>query len=277
MFGIAWEAAAWYFPLMAQDRTSGQNRSSGAETEEGIAVAESPEEKSPFRYYVKGEKIREDAAFFELLLARVIRANGGLSDFDEVWPRAVQSLAGLNICRLSNLSGREMEEAIGAVGGGFGACLVGKADALVHWAEAFWRIRQIYGSFRQYIRSFDSEGFDVLLADVKQRLEGLSVEFLTAYLREAGEKPPGDSRAGGDRPSGQRSRRSRSDKNGAKQSRGSGRRRGQKANAKSQPAKPQPPQAKSPDSGEQKATGRARRGRFFRRKRGKSSSNSATA
>ena len=253
----------------------GQNRPSDAEAEEDIAVVEAPEEISPFRYFVEGEKVREDAAFFELLLARVIRANGGLSDFDEYWPRAVRLLAGLNICRLSNFSGREIEEAVESVGGGFDACLAGKTDALIHWAESFWRIRQIYGSFRQYIRSFDNEGFDVLMADMHQRLEGLSVEFLTVFLREAGEKGP-ESRSGGDR-SGQRSRRSRSDKNGNRQSRGSGRRRGQKGNAKPQTANAQPEQAKSPEGGEQKSTSRNRRGRFFRRKRNKSSSNSTPA
>jgi hypothetical protein len=156
----------------------------------GTDAAMGTEEESPFRYYVPGERPRADAAFFELLLFRVVSQSGPLPNFDEVWPRGVQALAGLNALRLANLSGREIAAAVTLVGGEFGTRLADKTDSLVAWAESFWRIRQIYGSFRQYIRSFDNDGFEVLLADLKHRLPGLSPEFLTAFLREAGEKAP---------------------------------------------------------------------------------------
>jgi len=156
----------------------------------GTDAAVGTEEESPFRYYVPGERPRADAAFFELLLFRVISQPGPLPSFDEVWPRGVQALAGLNALRLANLSGQEIAAAVTLVGGEFGTRLADKTDSLVAWAESFWRIRQIYGSFRQYIRSFDNDGFEILLADLKHRLPGLSPEFLTAFLREAGEKAP---------------------------------------------------------------------------------------
>jgi hypothetical protein len=147
-------------------------------------------EDSPFRYLVKGERPRADGAFFELLLSRVVLESGGVSDFDDVWPRGVQALAGLNVHRLSQLSPRELASAISTVGGEFSSRLEKRAEDLQVWADAFWRIRQIYGSFRQYVRSFDSDGHDALIEDLKQRLVGLSPDFLERFLRESGEKPP---------------------------------------------------------------------------------------
>lgn len=173
------------FRPMARLQPQGQKPGKNNET---VAVAE-PEE-SPFRYYVPGEKPRIDQAFFELLLLKVLRASGDIADFDEVWPRAVQALAGMNLLRLSTYGPGDVREAIGTVGGEFNARMSGQTEAIIGWAESFWRIRQIYGTFRQYIRSFEAEGFDALMEDLKARLPGLSQDFLTGYLRDAGEKVP---------------------------------------------------------------------------------------
>ncbi|HUU45241.1 MAG TPA: hypothetical protein VM118_05860, partial [Acidobacteriota bacterium] len=180
------------------------------------------QENSPYRYFVQGERPRADAAYFELLVAQVIQTNGGIGNFDEVWPRVVQALAGFNIFRLAYLTGAEMNDAIGSVGGGFSTRLAGKADAVIAWAEAFWRIRQVYGSFRQYVRSFDVDGFDALLNDMKVRLPGLTPDFLISFLREAGETTP--TRNGPARSAGSRGRRSRG--GGDESTGGNARRRG---------------------------------------------------
>ena len=273
---VAPASAAGYFGLVARDRTLTEKRAGGRSADANGAG----QENSPYRYFVKGERPRADAAYFELLLARVIQTNGGIANFDEVWPRAVQALAGFNIFRLAHLSGAEMNEAIASVGGGFSTRLAGKADAVIAWAEAFWRIRQVYGSFRQYVRSFDVDGFDTLLNDMKVRFSGLTPDFLISFLRDAGEKTP--TRTGQARPGGSRGRRSRGDRGGGDESAGgNARRRGARGGAKSNAAKPAGDSAKGGEAGatdKTKSPSKSRRGRrrFFRRRGGRAKSSSST-
>lgn len=170
---------------MAKVQQQGQKPAKSAEP----VVAKVPED-TPFRYYVPGEKPKTDQAYFELLLLRLLRANGDIANFDEVWPRAVQSLAGMNLLRLSTYATHDVREAIAAVGGDFASRMSGHAESIIQWAASMWRIRQVYGTFRRYIRSFETDGFEVLLEDLKLRLPGLSPEFLTGFLRDAGEKVP---------------------------------------------------------------------------------------
>lgn len=166
--------------------TKPKPRNGGAKPSQSDA-SEEPKGTPPYRYFVPGEKTRLDAAYFEFLIARQFRAHGESEDFEDIWPRAIQALAGFNVFRLSNLSGQEMSAAIESVGGSFSEHMEQHAEDIVIWAEAFWRIRQIYGSFRQYIRSFEIDGPSDLLKDMGQRLLGLPPEFLSEYLREAGD------------------------------------------------------------------------------------------
>jgi hypothetical protein len=170
---------------MVRTGQQGQRSQKGAEA---TAVLE-PEE-THFRHYVPGERPRADQAFFELLIWRLIQTPSELPDMEEVWPRAVQALSGMNLLRLSTLTPPEILEATAMVGGDFHARLADKSENLIAWADSFWRIKQIYGSFRQYLRSWEADGFDALMEDIKLRLPGLTPEFLTGYLREAGEKVP---------------------------------------------------------------------------------------
>jgi hypothetical protein len=180
---------------MARTQPQGQKP---AKANDAVAIAE-PEE-SPFRHYIPGEKPKADQAYFELLLLRVYRAGGDIADFDQVWPRAIQALAGVNLLRLSTYGPSDVREAITSVGGEFSTRMGGHAEAIIRWAESFWRIRQVYGTFRRYVRSFESDGFEALLDDLRGRLPGLSPEFLTAYLREAGEKVPAPEKPSPPRP-----------------------------------------------------------------------------
>ena len=231
-------------------------------------------EDSPFRYLVKGERPRLDGAFFELLLSRVLLESGGLSNFDSEWPRGVQALSGLNLTRLAQLSAAELADAISSVGGEFSSRLEKRADDLQVWADAFWRIRQIYGSFRQYVRSFDTDGHDALVEDLKQRLVGLSPDFLDRFLRESGEKPLSA-------PQPERSRPPQTKKPKQPQAQvrpvaqpAEGNRRQQPPRDNSTSKTPAPPsQGTSPkaQSGENDRTGskgRRRRRGFFRRRQG---------
>jgi 3-methyladenine DNA glycosylase Tag len=211
-----------------------------------VAVAE-PDE-SPFRHYIPGEKPRADQAYFELLLLKVLRTGGDIPEFDEVWPRAVQALAGMNLLRLSTYRPSDVRDAIAGVGGEFSTRMSDKAEAIIAWAESMWRVRQIYGSIRQYIRSFETDGFEALLEDMKLRLPGLSPEFLTAYLKEAGEKVPQPEKQAGGRPGQQR-------QTAQPESRGSGERR------QGQPQKQPQPQAPQPEGGVARSDRRRRRGR----------------
>lgn len=233
-------------------------------------------EDSPFRYLVKGERARVDGAFFELLLSRVLLESGGLSDFDTVWPRGVQALAGLNLYRLSQLSPAEVADAISSVGGEFSSRLEKRAEDLQIWADAFWRIRQIYGSFRQYVRSFDSDGHDALLVDLKQRLVGLSPDFLERFLRESGEKPPAPAPTERPKPSQVKKPRPSPPPPQTRQHGhdGDGNRRDRppRDNTQSKPGAPPsqeaPPKAKSAEGAKTPSKGRRRRRGFFRRRRG---------
>lgn len=180
---------------MAKVQQQGQKP---AKTNEPAAVSVPVE--TPFRYYVPGEKPKTDQAYFELLLLKMLRANGDFANFDEVWPRAVQALAGMNLLRLSTYATHDVREAIAAVGGDFSTRMSGHAESIIMWAGSMWRIRQIYGTFRRYLRSFETDGFEALLEDLKSRLPGLSPEFLTAFLRDASEKVPVPERQPGARP-----------------------------------------------------------------------------
>lgn len=239
-------------------------------------------EDSPFRYLVKGERPRVDGAFFELLLSRVLMESGGVSDFDNEWPRGVQALSGLNLTRLAQLSSEELAAAIASVGGEFSSRLQKRANELQVWADEFWRIRQIYGSFRQYVRSFDSDGHDALLEDLKQRLVGLSPDFLERFLRESGEKPP-SAPAAPERSRGPQPKRPRQPQPQAQaqpqpltrpnSQQGEGNRRQQQPRDNT-PAKPPttnqgaPAKATSGEGEKSGSKGRRRRRGFFRRRKG---------
>ena len=184
---------------MAKVQQQGQKP---AKNSEAVAVAEP--EKSPYRHFVPGEKPRIDQAYFELLLSKVLRPTGEFANFDEVWPVAVQGLASINLLRLSTYTTVEVRDAIVTVGGEFNTRMNGHAESIIRWAQSFWRIRQIYGTFRRYLRSFEIDGFEALLEDLKTRLPGLSGEFLTGFLREVGEKAPVPEKAAAARPQQQR-------------------------------------------------------------------------
>ena len=231
-------------------------------------------EDSPFRYLVKGERPRADGAFFELLLSRVLLESGALDDFETVWPRGVQALAGLNLTRMSQLSAAELAEAISSVGGEFSSRLVKRAEDLQAWADAFWRIRQIYGSFRQYVRSFDTDGRDALLEDLKQRLVGLSPDFLDKFLRDTGDRP--QTAAQPERSKTPQVKRPKHTPPPAQarphSQNGEGNRRNPQPrdNAPNKPAAPpkQETPAKAGDDAKAAPKGRRRRRGFFRRRRG---------
>jgi hypothetical protein len=263
---------------MAKETRNGRKRSGNASADTegngGVAVAE----ETPFKYFVKGERPRADGAFFELLVIKVLEENSPLPDFDEVWPRGAQALAGLNTLRLSQFTAAELENIIGSVGGEFAARLHNRIADLLVWADAFWTIRQIYGSFRQYVRSFDTDGYEALIGDLSERLDGLSANLIVAYLRDAGEKIPNLPQI--DTPDTSAGRPAKQQRPQRRQGRGSqgGRRRsgrgGNKANKKGErnggSEQPTPEQQKPAKANQEKGASKNRRGRrgFFRRKRG---------
>lgn len=270
---------------MTRDDQIYDNATDDGEFDDSDTTTVVEEKESPFKYYVEGERLREDGAYFELLLYRVIAQSGGLQEFDFVWPRAMKALAGLNTLRLSQFTEAELTAAMESAGPSFRTRIGGHASHIVPWADAFWRLCKIYGSFRQYLRSFDSEGPEALLSDLGDRLTGLSTEFLTSYLKAAGEKlqaPPTEASLGN-------TRRQGSDTGGSRRGRdGGGRRRGgrngqqrqqpqqqsrqpERATAPAQASVAAPAQAQTQEGEkQQKSGGGRRRGRrgFFRRKRG---------
>lgn len=265
---------------MAKESRNGRKRSGNAQANNegngGVAVAE---ETTPFKYYVKGERPRADGAFFELLVIKVLEEKGDLPDFDEVWPRGAQALAGLNTLRLSQLTPAELESIIGTVGGEFASRLHNRINDLIAWADAFWTIRQIYGSFRQYVRSFDTDGYEALIGDLAERLSGLSANVIVSFLRDAGEKIPTLPQIDAPDTSGGRPAKQRSQRRQGRGSQGGRRRSGRggnraKGNANGEQNKngqaPAQQQQKPAKANQEKGGGRNRRGRrgFFRRKRG---------
>ncbi len=264
---------------MAKESRNGRKRAGNAPAEnEGNGGTAVVEEETPFKYFIKGERPRADSAFFELLITKVLEERGALPDFDEVWPRGAQALAGMNSLRLSQFTPDELETIIGSVGGEFAARLRGRTADLILWADAFWSIRQIYGSFRQYVRSFDTDGYEALIGDLAERLNGLSANLIVAFLRDAGEKIPNlpqidppeepDHRNAKPRPQGRPNK-------GGNQG-GAGRRRSGRGGNKPKGGGERPPegqpqtQPKPAKANQEKSPGKNRRGRrgFFRRKRG---------
>ncbi len=270
---------------MVRTGQQGQRTQKGAE-----ATADLEPEESHFRHYVPGERPRADQAFFELLIWRLIQTPSELPDMEEIWPRAVQVLSGMNLLRLSTLTPAEIVDATSMVGGEFHARLADKSESLITWADSFWRIKQIYGSFRQYLRSWETDGFDALMEDLKLRLPGLSQEFLLGYLHEAGEKvpvpvtekprretrpPENQQRAAGDQP--QQPHESGGGRNNDRHRRQRPRpgQKSQSQTTQSQPTTAQgqqanastPPTAGDGQTEQQSGQRRRNRRRFFRRKR----------
>lgn len=231
---------------MAKVQLQGQKTAKSVEP----VVPKVPED-TPFRYYVPGEKPKSDQAYFELLLLKLLRANGDIANFDEVWPRAVQSLAGMNLLRLSTYATHDVREAIAAVGGDFATRMGGHAESIILWAASMWRIRQVYGTFRRYIRSFETDGFDVLLEDLKLRLPGLSPEFLTGFLRDAGEKVPVSEKPQSARPQQQRQLTPQDSRGGDQQ---------QRRQPQSQQQQQQKPESGQPGRGDRRRRQRGRGG-----------------
>ena len=263
---------------MAKNTKNGRKRSGNAKADSNGNGSTEVEEKSPFKYFVNGERARVDGAFFELLISKVLQERGKLADFDEVWPRGAQALAGLNTLRLSQHSPGDLENIIGTVGGEFAARLHKRTGDLIHWADAFWRIRQIYGSFRQYVRSFDADGHEVLVDDLSERLTGLSANLIVSFLRDAGEKVPSPPKI--DRPLASGGRSGKAHAQGPKKGRGNnqgsgGRRRQPRGGSKTKngggksPDAQQKTQQQPAEANQEKSGSKSRRGRrgFFRRKR----------
>jgi hypothetical protein len=261
---------------MAKETRNGRKRSGNAPADNEGNGATAVAEESPFKYYVKGERPRADGAFFELLIAKVVEERGALPDFDEIWPRGAQALAGMNTLRLSQHSAGELESIIGTVGGEFAARLRTRTGDLILWADAFWTIRQIYGSFRQYVRSFDTDGYEALIGDLTERLNGLSANLIVSFLRDVGEKIPNLPQIDPPQAQGGRNAKQRPQaKQGHGTSQGGRRRSGRGGNkAKNggehtpEAQQPQPP--KPANANQEKSGSKNRRGRkgFFRRKRG---------
>ncbi len=265
-------------------RNSKSSKDKNASKKDGPSIgAEEGDENSPFRYLIKGEPVKRDGAFFELLLARVVLEPGQLNDFENLWPRGTQALSGLNLRHLSQHSVREMAEAVSTVGGDFTQRLNERTKDLLIWARAFWTISQIYGSFRQYVRSFDPDGPEALIEDLSKRLEGLSPKFLVEFLRASGEKIPTlaqfeqvkDKQEEKSQSDGQPSRRGGRGRSSGRRrgGRGRGRTRDSQSQAKSDESKSdKKSEAPSNDKSTKDASGssKPRKGRrgFFRKRRG---------
>jgi hypothetical protein len=263
---------------MARNTKGAKNNRKGGAVAEAEPLSDGPlaePEESPYRHYVEGERLTSDGAFFELFLARVFQEGRPVPDFKEIWPRAAQALAGLNAYRLSQYATADLESVIDTVGGEFTSRMTKRASDIVTWADAFWNIRQVYGSFRQYVRSFDVDGPDALVEDLLQRLPNLSPTLILSVLRTAGEKIPnlaqyerpstGGGRQG--KPKGPRS--GGQSRGGRRRGRGSGK-KGKGGNEKAPSGKTENQPTAGGDQNRDKGGSKKRKGRrsFFRRKRG---------
>jgi len=155
------------------------------------ADATGEEEKpTPFYHAAPGEQPSTDAGYFELLsFVMFTAAVGNRKLVTELWQDILYSFKNFHIQRVSEFSEQDLREVIERV-----PALNEKPQvpAVISSATAMLRIAQVYGSFKKYLRTFEQDGPEVLLKDVRERFPEVDRQIFQEFLKAtaAGVKLP---------------------------------------------------------------------------------------
>jgi len=143
------------------------------------------EQKSSIFYNANpGEKPGSDAGYFELLSYVLFStALGNAKLVTERWPDILFGFKNFHVQRVASFDEDDLNQVTDRV-----PILRDKPqlNAVVSNASAILQISQVYGSFKKYLRSFEKDGPEELLKDMRQRFMQIDRNVTQEFLKSAG-------------------------------------------------------------------------------------------
>lgn len=133
-----------------------------------------------------GEQPTSDAGYLELLgFAMFSTAIGNQQAVEENWPEILYGFKSFHVQRVAEFNDADLRDVGQRV-----PILRDKPQlsALVAGAAAILQISQVYGSFKQYLRSFEKDGPTELLKDISERFTLVDSNVFREFLKSAGAK-----------------------------------------------------------------------------------------
>jgi|GEM_PF-3193997 len=145
-----------------------------------------PEEKesSLFHNVAPGELPATDAGYLELLSYEVFSAAlGDRGLVEDNWPEILYGFKSFHVQRVAEFNDNDLRDVGERV-----PILREKPQlsATVNNAAALLQIAQVYGSFKQYLRSFDKDGPAELMKDIAERFTMVDSNIFQDFLKSTG-------------------------------------------------------------------------------------------
>jgi len=131
-----------------------------------------------------GEKPGSDAGYFELLSYSMFStALGGAKLVTERWPDILFGFKNFHVQRVASFDENDLNQVTDRV-----PILrdTPQLNAVVSNASAIVQISQVYGSFKKYLRSFEKDGPEELLKDMRQRFMQIDRSVTQEFLKSVG-------------------------------------------------------------------------------------------
>lgn len=138
--------------------------------------------------FVRGQKPKNDDGYFEALTHQIFQAGLNFSLVQNKWPDFQKSFHRFKIERVADYTPRDFDRLLAdkrLIRNGR------KMESTLHNAQVFLEIREEFGSFRNYLRSFKSDGHPALLKDLAKRFKHVGPSAATWFLWSVAEPVPG--------------------------------------------------------------------------------------
>jgi DNA-3-methyladenine glycosylase I len=128
-----------------------------------------------------------DAAYFEEMTKAVFRSGFSWQVVEDKWPNFKAAFKDFDVERVAVYDDRDVDRLLadeGIVRNGR------KIEAAIHNARAMQDVIQEYGSFEEYLRSMDEQGYETTAKDLKTRFRYLGKTGTFTFLWSVGEEVP---------------------------------------------------------------------------------------
>ena len=142
--------------------------------------------RPPDWWYETGKRPANDDAYFENMCRVIFQAGLNWHVIDKKWPTTRQAFANFSISKISAYTDKEVE------------CLMkdegivrnrGKIEAIIQNAVLFKEIKKQYGSFQNYLDSFDkSNNYYKVVTELTSKFKWLGPSSASMFLYTVGEK-----------------------------------------------------------------------------------------
>ena len=129
-----------------------------------------------------------DDGYLEEMTRSVFQAGIDWEVIRRRWPAFQQAFKGFSVVEVAHFGPDDLDRLIGAESG-----IVRnyrKISSTIHNAEVFLDIQGEFGSFWNYLRSFDGRGYATLVKDLKKRFRHLGNTGAFVFLYTVNEKVP---------------------------------------------------------------------------------------